>query len=292
MTAMAGMESSESKNFQPRGGRKPVSKDALRASSVPAADALSALSQVVPPAEIRQSGEAGREEARSGAGAFLDKEIADRGKDFREPALVPKPAAQRLSLYLRYLEALAAQAKETISSQGLGSALGLTAAQVRKDLGHFGQFGFPGVGYKIPELIRQIRRIMGTDRIWRVALVGMGNLGSALAHYRGFEQKGFQIAALFDRDPQVIGKKFPQGQVQPLSRLKELVEEKDIQLGILAVPADEAQGVADQLLAAGVQGILNFAPRVLQLDRQVLCVSVDLAIQLEQLTLCLSLRER
>ncbi|MBI4583921.1 MAG: redox-sensing transcriptional repressor Rex [Planctomycetes bacterium] len=215
---------------------------------------------------------------------FLDKA--------KEPQLVPKPAAQRLSLYLRYLEALEAQAKETISSQSLGSALGLTAAQVRKDLGHFGQFGFPGVGYKIPELIRQIRHIMGTDRIWRVALVGMGNLGSALARYKGFEQKGFQIAALFDRDPQVVGKRFPPGTVHPMSRLTELVQEKEIQLGILAVPAEEAQGVAEEMIAAGIQGILNFAPRVLRLFPQILCVSVDLAIQLEQLTLCLSMRER
>ena len=213
-------------------------------------------------------------------------------RESREPIPIPRPAAQRISLYLRYLEVLEAQGKETISSQGLGSALGLTAAQVRKDLGYFGQFGFPGVGYKISELIKQIRRILGTDRVWRVALVGVGNLGSALALYKGFEQKGFQIAALFDKDPRTIGRRFPQGTVFPMSRLLEVVRAKNIVLGILAVPAEEAQAAAVQMAAAGIQGILNFAPRVLNLPEEIQGISVDLAIQLEQLTLLLSYRER
>ncbi len=201
---------------------------------------------------------------------------------------VPKPAAQRISLYLRHLEALQAQGTETISSRELGSALGLTAAQVRKDLGHFGQFGFPGVGYKIPELIRQIRRIIGTDRVWNVALVGMGNLGTALTRYRGFEKKGFQIVAVFDADPRVVGKKACGTEVLPIDDLATVVRERDIQLGILAVPAEEAQAVADRMAAAGIQGILNFAPRVLTLPETVHSVTVDMAIQLEQLTLMLS----
>ena len=138
---------------------------------------------------------------------FSGSQTPDAPGDPRGSFPVPKPAAQRISLYLRYLEALHSGGQKTISSNELGSALGLTAAQVRKDLGHFGQFGFPGVGYKIPALINEIRRILGTDRVWNVALVGMGNLGTALARYRGFEHKGFQIAALFDADPNVSARK-------------------------------------------------------------------------------------
>jgi redox-sensing transcriptional repressor len=210
----------------------------------------------------------------------------------RDAPAVPKPAAQRLSLYLRYLESLQAQGLETISSQGLGTALRLTAAQVRKDLGLFGQFGFPGVGYKIAELILQIRKIIGTDRIWKVALVGMGNLGSALARYRGFQQKKFQISALFDKDPRVLGRSYPAGVVRPLEDLAKIVHEQEIQLGMLAVPAEEAQGVAEKMAQAGIQGILNFAPRVLQKIPGVTTVSVDLAIQLEQLALQITLQDR
>lgn len=213
-------------------------------------------------------------------------------EDPRGAASVPRPAAQRISLYLRYLEALQAQGKETISSRELGTALGLTAAQVRKDLGRFGQFGFPGVGYKIPELVLQIRRILGTDRTWNVALVGVGSLGTALARYRGFQRKGFEIVALFDRDPRVLGRKALADLIHPMERFEEIVREKEIELGILAVPAEEAQGVADRMAAAGIRGILNFAPRVLSVPEEVQCVSVDLAIQLEQLTLALSALER
>ena len=196
---------------------------------------------------------------------------------------VPRPAAQRISLYLRHLES---QGQETISSRELGAALGLTAAQVRKDLGHF---GFPGVGYKIPELIREIRKILGTDHVWNVAFVGVGNLGMALARYRGFEKRGFQIVAYFDADSRVIGRKIHGAMIQSIDRLAEEVKAKQIQLGILAVPAAEAQAVAGQMVAAGIQGILNFAPRAIDLPAAIRHVSVDLAIQLEQLTLGLSL---
>lgn len=209
--------------------------------------------------------------------------------DSRTPLQVPKPAAQRISLYLRYLEAQAAQGKETISSRELGSALGLTAAQVRKDLGHFGQFGHPGVGYRLADLIPRVRKIIGTDRIWKVALVGMGNLGSALSRYRGFEARGFQITALFDHDPSVIGREFPQGRVHSMEDLERVVGELGIELGILAVPIEAAQEVAERMGQAGIQGILNFAPRVLLELPTLRSVSVDLTIQLEQLALSISL---
>ena len=119
--------------------------------------------------------------------------------------VIPKAAAARLSLYLRHLESLRITGASTTSSKDLAIALGVTAAQVRKDLGYFGQFGFPGIGYKIENLIVEIRKILGTDRIWNVALVGLGNLGSALFRYRGFEKQGFRIAAVFDNNPAVVG---------------------------------------------------------------------------------------
>jgi redox-sensing transcriptional repressor len=236
--------------------------------------------------EYPPGGDRGRRpdaDARRGAG---------ESGELRGAASVPKPAAQRISLYLRYLEAVRAKGKETISSRELGTALGLTAAQVRKDLGHFGQFGFPGVGYKIGELIVQIRKILGTDRTWNVAIVGMGNLGSALARYRGFEKKGFEIAALFDADPRLVARNVQGIAVLPMEKLRSTVRARNIHLGILAVPAEAAQEVADRMVQAGIQGILNFAPRVLTLPDHVHVVTVDLAIQLEQLTLMLSLPPR
>lgn len=223
---------------------------------------------------------------------FSGSQTPDASGDPRGSFPVPKPAAQRISLYLRYLEALHTGGQKTISSKELGAALGLTAAQVRKDLGHFGQFGFPGVGYKIPALIDEIRRILGTDRVWNVALVGMGNLGMALARYRGFEHKGFQVSALFDVAPNAgAGKAFGE-RIYGMDRFEEIIQSESIQIGILAVPAESAQEVADRMVSAGIHGILNFAPRVLALPDQVFSVSVDLAIQLEQLTLGLSCLER
>ena len=219
---------------------------------------------------------------------FSGSQTPDAPGDPRGSFPVPKPAAQRISLYLRYLEALHSGGQTTISSKELGSALGLTAAQIRKDLRHFGQFRFPGVGHKIPALINDIRRILGTDRIWNAALIGVGNLGTALARYRGFEHKGFQIAAFFDADPDVGARKTLGGTIYSMDHFDEIVRAENIQIGILAVPAESAQEVADRLVNAGIRGILNFAPRVLALPEQVFSVSVDLTTQLEQLTLGLS----
>src|SRR6186997_646532 len=123
------------------------------------------------------------------------------------PESIPDPAVRRLSLYLRQLEAFQRKNRQTISSKHLGESLNLTDAQVRKDLAYFGQFGHPGIGYKVDDLISEVRRILGTDKIWNVLLVGAGNLGRALMAYRGFASKGFQLAAVFDNDPSKVGKK-------------------------------------------------------------------------------------
>ena len=203
-------------------------------------------------------------------------------------SLIPRATAARLSLYLRYLESLERDGEETTSSRHLGDALGVTAAQVRKDLGYFGQFGFPGIGYRVAELSRVIRGILGTDRAWNVALVGIGNLGSALVRYRGFERQGFRIVALFDSNPRLVGQVLAGVEVHPLERLEDVVRDEKVRLGILAVPADAAQEVADRLVQAGIQGIFNFAPTVINLPENVEYVSIDLAVELEQLTFFVS----
>lgn len=196
---------------------------------------------------------------------------------------VPKAVVTRLSLYLRELEHLTRDGFSTTSSNRLGSVLGFSDAQVRKDLAYFGHFGYPGIGYRCDELISAIKRILGTDQQWPVVLVGMGNLGRALLGYRGFQQRGFHIAAAFDVDPAKIGLGIEGLEVCHLDRLPELARIHRIRLGMIAVPAVAAQTVADRLVAVGVEGILNFAPVTLALPGTVSMVGVDLAIELEQL---------
>src|SRR5687768_7254359 len=133
------------------------------------------------------------------------------------PESIPNPAVRRLSLYLRQLESFQRKDRRTISSKQLGESLGLTDAQVRKDLAYFGQFGHPGIGYRVDELIAQVKRILGTDRTWNIVLVGAGNLGRALSSYRGFMAKGFRLVAVFDNDPGKVGKRLGPFTIQPLS---------------------------------------------------------------------------
>lgn len=204
---------------------------------------------------------------------------------------IPTPAVRRLSLYLRQLEAFHAADRRTVSSRQLGEALGLSDAQVRKDFAYFGQFGHPGIGYRVPELIQRVRRILGTDKQSNVLLVGVGNLGRALISFGGFAKRGFEVAAAFDHDPDVVGMKSPGPvpfTVLPLADLPKVVQEKSIRLGILAVPATAAQSVADAMIAGGIRGILNFAPVTLQVGSEVAVASVDLGVHLEQLSFQLS----
>ena len=196
---------------------------------------------------------------------------------------VPKAVVNRLSLYLRELEHLVRDGHETTSSTRLGSALGFTDAQVRKDLAYFGHFGYPGIGYHCGELIAAVKRILGTDQQWPAALVGVGNLGRALLGYRGFPQRGFRIVAAFDAAGDKVGVPIEGLVVQHLDRLPEEAEAHRIRLGMIAVPAASAQLVADRLVAVGVEGILNFAPVTINLPDRVRQVGVDLAIELEQL---------
>ena len=200
---------------------------------------------------------------------------------------IPAPAVKRLSLYLRQLEAFHANDRETVSSRELGGALNLTDAQVRKDLAYFGQFGHPGVGYRVPELITRVRRILGTDKVSGVLLVGVGNLGRALLSFRGFAKRGFEIAAAFDNDPSKIGIAIDGAnpiRVQPLSELAATAKRQAIRVGVLTVPAGSAQAVADEMVGAGIRAILNFAPVRIRVPAEIAVSSVDLGVHLEQLS--------
>jgi redox-sensing transcriptional repressor len=210
-----------------------------------------------------------------------EKEPADDGAS---DSPVPKAVVSRLSLYLRELQHIVRDGSETTSSTQLGKLLGFTDAQVRKDLAYFGQFGYPGIGYRCSELIEAIKKILGTNQPWALAIVGMGNLGRALMGHRGFTQQGFRIAAAFDVDPAKVGSTIEGIRVQHLDDVVRVAGEQAIRLAIIAVPAAAAQKVADALVAAGIEGILNFAPVTIALPKPVRTVGVDLAIELEQLS--------
>lgn len=203
--------------------------------------------------------------------------------DSIRPELIPDPTVRRLSLYLRQLEVFLAEERITVSSKQLGDSLGLTDAQVRKDLTYFGTFGHPGVGYNISDLLTRIRRILGTDQPWNVVLVGVGNLGRALLNYGGFAAKGLTLCGAFDADPKKIGTTLAGHIVLPMDALHDTLVANDCKLAILTVPPDTAQDVADQLVKAGIKGILNFSPKSLSVPASVAVQAVDLSIQLEQL---------
>ena len=196
---------------------------------------------------------------------------------------IPNPAVRRMSLYLRQLERFKRQDRRTVSSKQLGESLGYTDAQVRKDLAYFGQFGHPGVGYRVEDLIARVRRILGTDKTWNVLVVGAGNLGRALIAYPGFVAKGFSIVAVFDNDASKAGRNHGGLTVQPMSELESTVRKLSIHMGIIAVPEDHAQAVANELVQAGVRGLLNFAPVSLTVPPTIALNAVDLAVQLEQI---------
>lgn len=193
---------------------------------------------------------------------------------------IPDPTLLRMCRYLRILER---HDDPTISSAAIAEAAGVNAAQVRKDLSFFGEFGQPGVGYHTDELLASLKRMMGLDDELEVVVVGAGALGSALINYPGFENRGFRIVAVFDNNPAKIGHRLRGYEIMPFDRLKENIAEHDVSLGIIAVPRVAAQDVADALIEAGVKGIVNFAPVNLRVPEGVVVRSVDLTLQLETL---------
>lgn len=196
---------------------------------------------------------------------------------------IPKPTIKRLSLYLRELERGLDQGKSHMSSRELGLALGYADTQVRKDLGCFGQFGQAGVGYQTSSLAIGLRAILGKNQKWKAALIGAGKIGQALIGYARFAQEGYEIVSVFDNDQSIIGKTIEGHTIAHMGDLAKIVKEKEILLGIVAVPMGAAQAVADDLVDAGVLGILNLAPVHLEVMDQVSVVSVDFTVAIEQL---------
>jgi redox-sensing transcriptional repressor len=211
--------------------------------------------------------------------------VAANGSDPRPS----RASVGRLSLYLRHLEGLLREGGATVSSSQLGDPLGVTDAQVRKDLAYLGHLGQPGIGYPTRELIAALRRVLGVNRPWTMALVGVGNLARALLRYRGFQQRDFRIVALFDADISKVGQQVDGLTVHAVEEIAAVVACTRAELGVVTVPSEAAQSVADALAAAGVKGILNFAPVILRLPPHVSLVSVDLTVQLEQLAFLVQL---
>ena len=208
------------------------------------------------------------------------------GKAGAVPAFpdLPEATIARLPEYLRALHNLAEAGSETVSSEGLAAAAGVNSAKLRKDLSHLGSYGTRGVGYDVALLIDQIEYILGLDQRRAVALVGVGNLGHALAGYDGFASRGFRIVALFDSDADQVGQPLHGLTVRHIDELGQAVVEEGITIGVIATPAAAAQAVADGLVAAGVTSILNFAPCVLAVPAGVDVRKVDLAIELQILS--------
>jgi redox-sensing transcriptional repressor len=197
---------------------------------------------------------------------------------------VPEATVARLATYLRVLGALSDRSITTVSSEELAAAAGVNSAKLRKDLSHLGSYGIRGVGYDVRTLTDEIARILGVTVRRAVALIGIGNLGQALAGYDGFASRGFRIAALLDASPALIGSTVRQLVVRDIADLKQVVAEQEIAIAVLAVPAPVAQDVCDRVVAAGVTSILNFAPVVLAVPAHVDLRKVDLAAELQILS--------
>src|SRR5687767_7058758 len=197
---------------------------------------------------------------------------------------IPRKAIYRLSLYMRCLQRLKANSIRTVSSEALAKAAGVKSTQLRKDLTYFGQFGTRGLGYDVEQLSTMILDLLGTNSLQPVILVGVGNLGLALLSYKGFEQEGFEVIGAFDVD---AGRKRDKSGTTPIyamEKLGEIVRKRVVKMAIVAVPASEAQEVTNQLVEAGITGILNFAPIVLHVPDDVMVNNVNLAIELENLS--------
>ncbi|MFO1062921.1 MAG: redox-sensing transcriptional repressor Rex [Pirellulales bacterium] len=207
-------------------------------------------------------------------------------------ASISGPTANRLGLYLRELQHLQRSGVATIRSGFLATRLGLSDSQIRRDLAQLGQLGKRGVGYEVTELIKRMRHILGTDGQWRTVIIGLGNLGQALMHYRGFREQGFQVVAVYESDPTKAGRTFEGVPVLAVDDLEKTLPKLGIDLAILAVPSPAAAAVADRLTRAGVKGILNFAPVSLNQQPSTAVVDVDLAIELQRLAFAVVNRQR
>ncbi len=197
---------------------------------------------------------------------------------------IPDIVIGRLPVYLRTLKQLVSQGRDVTSSQELGELLGISSAQIRKDLSHFGEFGKQGTGYNTNFLCRQLEEILQVDCVWPVVLVGAGYLGHALASYNGFENRGFRIVGVFDSDPTKVGEAIGALVVQSVEQIGQVVAEHNSQIAIVAVPAHGAQIVAEQLVEAGVKSILCYAPTTLNLPKEIRVEYIDPVIHFQHMT--------
>lgn len=203
---------------------------------------------------------------------------------------IPPVVIDRLPLYARALAALESQGREVVSSQELGHQLNVTPAQIRKDLSYFGRFGKQGRGYNVRKLLDELRRILGLNRQWRMALVGIGRLGRAILGYEGFGPQGFRIAEAFDSDASMIGKEFAGVKVRDTADLEKFLGEGAVDIGVVAVPAETAQDVIDRLVKCGVHAILNYAPIAAHVPRGVQIKRIDPVLSLQGMTYYLKAR--
>jgi redox-sensing transcriptional repressor len=194
---------------------------------------------------------------------------------------IPEATVARLPIYLRALVDMAETGASTVSSDDLAEAAGVNSAKVRKDLSYLGSYGTRGVGYDVAYLIHQIRRELGLTQHWAIVIAGIGNLGQALANYKGFGERGFRVAGLIDADPAKVGQGVGELEIQSISALPGLVSDHDVAIGVIATPASAVQEVADAMVAAGIRSILNFAPAVITVPPGVSVRKVDLAIELQ-----------
>ncbi len=201
-----------------------------------------------------------------------------------EDKLVPNIVVGRLPLYLRTLQLMNQEGRRVTSSQELGERLGISAAQIRKDLSQFGEFGKQGTGYSIDYLTEQLRQILHVNKVWDVAVVGIGDVGHALARYQGFANRGFRIVLLFDNDPNKVGSKVGEFTIHNLSEMVKMVQETDVHIAMLSVPVDHAQQVTNLLVEAGVKSILNYAPINIIVPATVHVQYIDPVLHLQRMT--------
>ena len=197
---------------------------------------------------------------------------------------IPDVIVGRLPRYLRALQQMGEEGVQTTSSQELGERLGISAAQIRKDLSQFGEFGKQGTGYSIPFLVKQLQAILKVDRVWEMALIGAGDLGHAIARYNGFANCGFHVAIVFDNNPDKIGNHIDDYTIFDMTELVQKIKESGIQVAMITTPASAAQDVADQLVKAGIKSILNYAPINLHVPHGVKVQYIDPVIHLQRMT--------
>ncbi len=197
---------------------------------------------------------------------------------------IPDIIVSRLPIYLRALRHMQAQNQQTTSSQELGAFVGISAAQIRKDLSQFGEFGKQGTGYNVPFLISKLREILQIEKVWDVAVVGMGDMGHALARYQGFADKGFRVAMVFDNDPSKIGEKVGGFVIRDMKNLVADIREEGIKVAMICVPAVAAQEVANKLVEAGIRAVLNYAPISLSVPAGVRVQYLDPSVGLQRMT--------